>query len=221
MDASQTTAALIETGVVAVVRASNPDDLPQAVEALAAGGVTAIEITLTVPGALRVIEAVAKRALPNVLVGAGSVLDAESAKRVIDAGATFVVSPVVAPDVIATAKEHGAAVSAGALTPTEAWRAASLGAGLVKVFPADAAGMPYLKSILAPMPHLKLMPTGGVTLDNAGDWLRAGASAVGVGSALVSQALLDQHDWPALTARAQQVRHSVDQARAEFKAAQA
>src|SRR5690606_37819078 len=123
----------------------------------------------------------------DALVGVGAALSADDARRAIDAGARFVVSPVIDEGVIAAAHNAGVPVFAGALSPTELQRAHQLGADFVKVFPADVVGMTYFKSVLAPMPHLRLVPTGGVTLDNAGDWLRAGAAAVGVGSALVDK----------------------------------
>jgi len=172
---------LIRRGAVAVIRMSDPERLVRVVEAICEGGVTAIEITMSVPRAFQMIEEVARRLGDVALVGAGSVLDAETARLVIEAGARYVVSPVFKPEIIQTAHRYDVPALPGAFTPTEILSAHEAGADIVKVFPADVVGMGFFKAIKAPMPQLKLMPTGGVTLTNAGEWLRAGACAVGVG----------------------------------------
>lgn len=206
---------LVEAGAVAVVRMPDAERLLRVIDAVRAGGVTAIEITMTTPGALRVIEEAAEAYAddPAVLVGVGSVLDGLTARLAIDAGARFVVSPVLAPEVITTSHRYDVPVMPGAFTPTEVHRAHELGADVVKVFPANVVGMDFFKAVKAPMPHVKLMPTGGVTLTNAGDWLRAGACAVGVGSALLDAAAIASGDYARLTDHARTLRASIEAAR--------
>lgn len=175
---------LIESGVIAVVRARESTDLTTVARALAEGGVRALEITLTTPGA---VEAIAEMAhdKAGVLVGAGTVLDAAAARSVLDAGARFVVSPTCEPDVIRLCRERNVPCMPGAFTPTEiltAWRA---GAALVKLFPAAVVGPRFLRDLLAPLPSLRIVPSGGVSLESAGEWIRAGAVAVSVGGALL------------------------------------
>lgn len=214
-DRTQTVAQLCRAGVVAVVRAPSSEALIDAAGALAEGGVDCIEITLTTPNALQVIEA-CRRALGGaVLVGVGSVLDGPTARQAIDAGAQFVVSPVFKGEVLAAAHEHGLACVPGALTPTEILAASEAGADLVKVFPATKLGPGYFKDILAPMPHLKLTPTGGVDLDTAGEFIKAGAATLGVGSALVSKRALAEKDFAALTATARRFVEAVARARGQ------
>ncbi len=203
---------LVARAAVAVVRLSDTGRALDAVRAVADGGVTAIELTMTTPGALHLLEALAA-AGDGLLLGAGTVLDAEQARRAVDAGAAFVVSPVFAPGVIDEGHRLGVPVAAGAFTPTEIFNAHLAGADLVKVFPADTLGPAHVKGVLAPMPFLRLMPTGGVTPENVGDWLRAGAVAVGLGSALVDPKLVAAGDMAALTARARRVAAAVAEAR--------
>jgi len=206
---------LLEEGAIAVVRMADPDRLLRVVEALSAGGLSAIEITMTTTDALRVIERVATEA-PDALVGVGSVLDGETARQAIEAGARYVVSPILAADVIRTAHRYDVPAMPVALTPTEVQHAHTLGADVVKVFPASTVGMGYFRAIRAPMPHLKLMPTGGVTLTNAGDWLRAGACAVGVGSALLDKHAIAKNDYAKLTENARTLRNHISEARADL-----
>jgi len=202
-----------QVGVVPVVRAGSADEATRAIEAIQAGGVPIIEITMTVPGAVDLIREVAGR-LPDAVVGAGTVLDPETARECIGAGARFVVSPALDVDTVAACREAGVAVIPGALTPTEvvtAWRA---GADLVKVFPAGAVGGPaYLKSLKAPLPQIELVPTGGVNLKTAGDFIRAGAAALGVGGDLVDLAALRRGEASVLTERARQFVEAVRAAR--------
>ena len=202
-----------QVGVVPVVRAGSADEATRAIEAIQAGGVPIIEITMTVPGAVDLIREVAGR-LPDAVVGAGTVLDPETARECIGAGARFVVSPALDVDTVAACREAGVAVIPGALTPTEvvtAWRA---GADLVKVFPAGAVGGPaYLKSLKAPLPQIELVPTGGVNLKTAGDFIRAGAAALGVGADLVDLAALRRGEASVLTERARQFVEAVRAAR--------
>ncbi|MEM1042217.1 MAG: bifunctional 4-hydroxy-2-oxoglutarate aldolase/2-dehydro-3-deoxy-phosphogluconate aldolase [Bacteroidota bacterium] len=200
-------------GAVAVVRTDRPDRLVETAKALAVGGVVTFEVTMTVPNALDAIRAVCREMRGSVLVGAGSVLDAATAEAAVEAGARYVVSPVFRPAVIEAAHAAGAAAMPGCFTPTEILAATDAGADVVKVFPAGVLGIPFFKGVLAPMPHLRLMPTGGVSLDNAGDWLRAGAVAVGVGSALVDAHAVANEDWRALTRNAARLRASIDAVR--------
>ncbi len=205
---------ILESGVIAVIRMANAEKLLRVAEAIREGGVTAIEITMTTPNALAVIEAMAREMADTVQVGVGSVLTAEVARRAIDAGARYVVSPVFKPEVIDAAHRHDALAMPGAFTPTEIQAATEAGADVVKVFPADVLGMPFFKAVKAPMPHLRIMPTGGVSLTNAGDWIRAGACAVGVGSALLDKRAIADGDFATLTENARTLRRSVEASRA-------
>jgi 2-dehydro-3-deoxyphosphogluconate aldolase / (4S)-4-hydroxy-2-oxoglutarate aldolase len=197
-------------GVVAVIRLTDASQLRAVADALAAGGVRALEVTMTVPRAVELIEELALSLPPEILVGAGTVLDAETARQVIGAGARFVVSPVFRPAVIEMSHRHDVAVMPGCFTPTEILAAWEQGADVVKVFPATALGPAFFRDIRGPLPQLRLMPTGGVTVDNASDWIRAGAVAIGVGTALVERAAVEQRRFDAITARA---RHFIDAVR--------
>jgi len=205
-------------GAVAVVRLHSTEAALRVVDALHEGGVHALEITVTVPDALRVIAAVAARFGDAVCVGVGTVLDAATARAAVDAGAAYVVSPVFRPDVLAEAHRLGVPAMPGAFTPTEALVAHEAGADVVKIFPADSLGPAFIKGVLAPMPFLRLMPTGGVTPDNVPTWLAAGAVAVGLGGALVDPAVVARGDWAEITARARRVAMGVQQARSEARA---
>lgn len=206
--------AQIETlGVVAVIRMKDPGKLRAVVDAMAEGGVRALEVTMTVPGAIDVIRALAPSLPDGFLLGAGTVTDAATARAVIDAGACFVVGPVFRPDVIAACHERDVAAMPGCFTPTEILAAHDCGADIVKVFPATMLGPQFLKDVRAPLPQVKLMPTGGVTLDNAGEWIRAGAVAVGIGSALLDATAIDAGRFDVITANARTVVASVAAAR--------
>jgi 2-dehydro-3-deoxyphosphogluconate aldolase/(4S)-4-hydroxy-2-oxoglutarate aldolase len=194
---------------VAVIRTDSPDRLVELAQALCVGGVVCFEITMTVPNALDGIRLVTQEMGGSVLVGAGSVLDAATAEAAIAAGARYVVSPVFKPEVVAAAHANDAAAMPGCFTPTEILAATEAGADIVKVFPAGVLGLPFFKGVLAPMPHLRLMPTGGVTLQNAGDWIRAGAVAVGVGSELVDKAAVAAGDWATLSRNAEILRETL------------
>jgi 2-dehydro-3-deoxyphosphogluconate aldolase/(4S)-4-hydroxy-2-oxoglutarate aldolase len=203
------------TGVIPVIRAQSADEAASAIAAIQKGGVSVLEITMTVPGAIELIREVARRAT-DALVGAGTVLDPENALACIDAGARFVVSPALNLATIAACREAGIAVLPGALTPTEVLTAWNAGADFVKVFPANALGGPsYLKSLKAPLPQVKLVPTGGVNLQTAKDFIRAGASALGVGADLVDLQALRRGDSEVVTERARQFLSLVAEARAE------
>lgn len=200
-------------GAVAVLRLADAEQTVRAAEWLIAGGVTALEVTLTTRGATDAIRELVSRHGDAALVGAGSVLDADAARRAVDAGARFVVSPVTLPAVLDAAAAMGVAAMPGAFTPTEALRAHQMGASIVKVFPSEVLGPAFIKGVLAPMPFLRLMPTGGVTPDNVGDWLRAGAIAVGLGSALADPKLVAAGDEAAVTDRARRLVANVRAAR--------
>jgi len=178
---------LEQAGVIAVIRLEHASELRPVADALLEGGIRAIEVTMTVPGAVGLIEGLAAALPSSAIVGAGTVLDAPTARQVIDAGARFVVSPVFRPLLVGLCHERGVAAMPGCFTPTEILDAWERGADLVKVFPATSLGPGFIKDIRGPLPQLRLIPTGGVTRDNAGDWIRAGAVAIGVGSALVDR----------------------------------
>ena len=182
---SEAVAAVKKLGVVAIIRMPDPAALRAVVDALAEGGVRALEVTMTVPRAIELIAEIAPTLPSDFLFGAGTVLNADTVHRAVAAGAQFIVSPVFKPEVVKAAHENGVPVMPGCFTPTEILAAWEMGADIIKVFPATSVGPGYLKDIRGPLPQIKLMPTGGVSIDNAGDWLRAGAVGVGVGSALV------------------------------------
>ena len=204
---------LEQLGVVAVIRLKDPDALRAVVDALAAGGVRALEVTMTVPRAVELIRELAPTMPDGFLLGAGTVTDARTARAVIDAGASYIVSPVFRPEVIEACHEHQVPAIPGCLTPTEILAAHEAGADIIKVFPATALGPQYIKDVRAPLPQVKLMPTGGVTLDNAGDWIRAGAVAVGVGSALVDAKAIEAGRFDLIRSNAERVVASVAGAR--------
>lgn len=186
MDKAEVLSKIRDVGVMPVIRAGSADEAARMIDAIRAGGISVLEITMTVPGAVDLIREVVRRVGSDAVVGAGTVLDAETADECIDAGARFVVSPALDLDMVSAVKRRGVAVIPGALTPTEVVTAYRAGADIVKIFPASAAGGPsYLRALKAPLPQIELCPTGGVTLDNAGDFIRAGASLVGVGADLV------------------------------------
>ena len=191
-----------QTGVIAIMRAQDSDQLIAAADAIQAGGVRAIEVTMNTPGALRVIEEASKRYGEEVLFGAGTVLDAETARAAILAGADFVVSPSLNLDMLAMCNRYSIPLTPGCYTPTEMLKAWEAGADMVKLFPASVGGPSLIKAILAPLPQLEIVPVGGVNLDTAGDFIRNGAAALGVGSDLVSQKLLDERNMEELTRRA-------------------
>jgi 2-dehydro-3-deoxyphosphogluconate aldolase / (4S)-4-hydroxy-2-oxoglutarate aldolase len=200
-------------GVVAVIRLKDPAKLRAVVGALADGGVRALEVTMTVPRAVEMIRELAPTLPDGFLLGAGTVLDAATTHAVIDAGATFVVGPVFRPDVISACHERGVPAMPGCFSPTEILAAHEAGADIVKVFPATMLGPQYIRDVRAPLPQVKLMPTGGVTVDNAGDWIRAGAVAVGIGSALVDTKAIEEGRFDVIAANARKVVANVSAAR--------
>lgn len=203
-------------GAVAVIRIKDPDKLMSVANAISEGGVKIIEITMTVPNAIDVIKAVTKVVSNDILIGVGSVMNNEIAQQAIDAGAKFVVSPITKKEIIDITHKNNLPVFPGAFSPTEIQQAFEWGADIVKVFPADTVGMKYFKSIKAPMPHLKLMPTGGVTLTNAGEWMANGACAVGIGSALLDEDAISKGDYNSLTERAKILMKSINNYRSSI-----
>lgn len=200
---------LLASKAVAVIRMTDAAKLGQATDALRKGGVTALEVTMTVPGAIDIIRAMAREREQGVLVGAGTVLDGVTASDVIAAGADFVVSPITDGGMIGICREAGVLVVPGAFTPTEivaAWRA---GADIVKVFPATSLGPQFFRDLRGPLPHIRLMPTGGVTLENAREFLTAGACCVGIGTALLDKKTIDTGDWEGLESRARRLVESL------------
>jgi len=207
------TAQIEALGVVAVIRLKDPATLRAVVDAMAQGGVRALEVTMTVPRAVDLIRELAPTLPGDFLLGAGTVTDVATALAVIDAGASFVVGPVFRPDVIAACHERDVAALPGCFSPTEILAAHECGADIVKLFPATALGPQFIRDVRAPLPQVKLMPTGGVTLDNAGDWIRAGAVAVGLGSALLDAKAIEGGRWSVITDNARRVVASVAGAR--------
>jgi 2-dehydro-3-deoxyphosphogluconate aldolase/(4S)-4-hydroxy-2-oxoglutarate aldolase len=202
-----------ELGIVAVIRLKDPGKLRAVVDAIADGGVRALEVTMTVPGAVDLIRALAPTLPSGFLLGAGTVLDADTAVAAIDAGAQFVVSPVFRPAIIDACHAHDVAALPGCFTPTEILAAWDAGADIVKVFPATALGPTYLKDIRGPLPQVKLMPTGGVTLDNADTWIGAGAVAVGVGTSLLDAKAIADGAFDVLRANAERIVANVRKAK--------
>lgn len=190
---------LREIGIIPVIRADSADAAKAVVEALVEAGLTVAEITMTVPGAIEAIASVARHFGDKMLVGAGTVTDADTARRAADAGAEFIVTPCLVPQVIDAARRAEVAVLPGALTPTEVLEAFRLGGDMVKVFPAqNLGGASYLRALRGPFPQIPLVPTGGVTLDNVREMFEAGAAAVGVGSEMISKDALARRDYAAI-----------------------
>ena len=206
---------VINTGVVAVIRASSGDQLVPVAHALIEGGVDVLEVTYTVPDATDVIRKVIQSVGQRALVGAGTVLDLETAEEAIRAGARFIVSPCLNRDVVRLCRRGNILVMPGAFTPTEVVSAWEAGADIVKIFPSDSVGPAHLKALRAPLPRIPMMPTGGVDLENAADFIRAGACALGVGGSLVKKSAVESGDLRTITSLAQQFVEAVRSARAE------
>ncbi len=217
MNKSETITRIIETGLIPVVRAESADIAMRAIDAIKEGGISVLEITMTVPGAIRVIEEVARRFGEDAIVGAGTVLDAETARACILAGAQFIVSPALDLDTISCCRRYSIPVMPGAMTPSEVVTAWKAGADFVKVFPANAVGgASYIKALKAPLPQVELVPTGGVSLKTAADFIKAGAAALGVGADLVDTAALRSGEDKVISARAKQFIEIVKSAREEL-----
>jgi 2-dehydro-3-deoxyphosphogluconate aldolase / (4S)-4-hydroxy-2-oxoglutarate aldolase len=204
---------LLNPGIVAIIRADDSEQLIHASSALIAGGVSGIEITMTTPNALKVITDVRREFGDKVLVGVGTVLDAETAEAALESGAEYVVTPVMRPEVIAFCNRVDKPILSGSYTPTEAQTSYELGADFIKVFPADTLGPKYIQAVRGPLPHLNIIPTGGVDVNTVGDFIKAGCVAVAAGSSLVSKEILKNKDWAKLTDLAAQFVAAVAKAR--------
>ena len=203
----QTLDRILAEKIVAIVRLDAAEPVIPTIEAIHAGGISTIEVTMGTPQAIQHVEQYAHH--DTIVIGVGSVTDAEAARIAILAGAKFIVTPITKASIIETALLYRVPIFSGAFTPGEILQAHEWGADVVKVFPADAVGMSYFKAIKAPMPFLPLMPTGGVTLDNAGEWLKAGACALGVGSALTNRQAIAEGRYEQITQNAQRLRACV------------
>lgn len=211
-----------EIGIVPVVRASSVDEANRAVEAICAGGIPVVEITMTVPNATSVIRELVQRRASEVLIGAGTVTNADQAESCLRAGAQFLVSPGFAISVLSVARANAKLAIPGALTPTELMNAQEHGARLVKIFPCGNVGGPkYLKSLKAPFPHASLIPTGGVNASNAAEFIAAGAFALGVGADLVDAAALREGKLEKITTAARELVNAVSSARALLRSKKA
>ncbi len=189
---------IADNTIIAIVRSSHPIDLPQLVASYAKGGVTTIEITMNTPGALAAVQQIAET-LPEVQIGVGTVRNTGEAGQAIEHGAQYLVTPIMDPEIIEIAHKNDIPVVMGAFSPTEIYNAHQYGADFIKLFPAGNLGVSYMKAALAPMPPMRMVPTGGINLDNAQEWLKAGATGLGVGSSLVDPALIAAKDYEGLT----------------------
>ncbi len=201
---SVTASELEDMGLIAIVRAKTPVDLPSVADALARGGIRAMEITLNTPGALEGVTELKSHMQGVMSIGAGTILDVDDARRATDSGAEFLVTPTLQTDTIAFCRKRAIPIACGAMTPTEALAAHRAGADFVKLFPADGLGPAYVRALLAPLPFLKIMPTGGVNRDTLADFIRAGCVGAALGSGLVSSRILEDSDWERLTLLAQE-----------------
>ena len=204
---------LCDPGIVAIVRAQKAAQAGPLCEALIAGGVTAIEITMTTPNAIEAIREARKTAGERAVIGVGTVLRDETCRAALAAGSEFVVTPICRTQLVALAHAAERPIMLGAYTPSEAQLAHEAGADFIKIFPADTLGPTYIKSLLAPLPHLRLVPTGGIHLDNAAEFIKAGCAALGVGSSLVSAEILKNSNWAGLTRKAAEFVHAARAAR--------
>ena len=189
---------IIDNTIIAIVRTQQKINLVKLVESYAKGGITSIEITMNTPGALEAVQEIAHK-LPEVQIGVGTVRNTGEAGRAIESGAHYLVTPITDPEIIEIAHKNDIPVAMGAFTPTEVYNAHQYGADLIKLFPAANLGPAYMKAVLAPMPPMRMVPTGGINLQNAQEWLDAGASALGVGSSLVDPKLIEKEDFAGLT----------------------
>jgi 2-dehydro-3-deoxyphosphogluconate aldolase/(4S)-4-hydroxy-2-oxoglutarate aldolase len=209
---------ITEIGIVPVVRTASAESAIRSIEAIYKGGVRAAEITMTVPGAIKALEKLADQFGDKIVLGAGTVLDPETARICMLAGAQFFVTPTLRLSTIEMVKRYSKVICAGAMTPTEVLTAWEAGADVVKVFPANAMGGPkYIKALKGPLPHIQMIPTGGVNLETAGDFLKAGACAVAVGGELVDAKLIKENRYDEMEARTRQYLQAIATARAEMQ----
>lgn len=204
---------LKDSGVVAVVRRPPYEKAVRITDALVAGGVKALEITVDSDRAFELISLLNERYGEDVLVGAGTVLDAETAEKAIEAGAQFIFSPILDEETIKATIHHDVISIPGVMTPTEIVKGYRLGADLLKIFPGSSLGVNYIKELSAPLGHIPMMPTGGVTLDNVAQFIRAGAVAVGLGSSLLDKKAMEEERYDDITKRAEQFIQAIHQAR--------
>ncbi len=207
MDRASILSALLETKIIAIIRLHSSKSVYKAALALAKGGIKAIEVTMGTPNALGEIEKIAQH--EHILAGAGSVTTPQMVIDAVQAGAQYIVTPATNPNIIQQAHCLNKPVLSGALTPTEIIQAYEWGADIIKLFPANIFGIPYLKAVRAPLPHIPLMPTGGVTIENAAAWIQHGAACLGVGSTLVSQQIVDKTDFDTITLNAIKIRTAI------------
>src|SRR5690348_2316273 len=216
MTRDQAAAKIREVGIIPIVRAASAEQALQAAEAVCAGGIPIVEITMTVPGAIALIAQLAKTAGKEILIGSGTILDAQTAQRCIDAGAEFIVSPGLDVGTVKLANRLGKLMIAGALTPTEVVHAWTAGSDFVKIFPCGSVGgVKYIKALRAPLPQIPMIPTGGVNLETAADLIRAGAEALGIGAELVSASALQSGNTKEITQTARQYIAIIREARQE------
>ena len=216
MTAQQILSFITDIGVVPVVRTSSADSAIQAIEAIYRGGIRSAEITMTVPGALKALEKVADQFGDKIMLGAGTVLDPETARSCMLAGAQFFVTPNLRLSTIAMCKRYSKVICVGALTPTEVVTAWEAGADVIKIFPADAVGGPkYIRALKAPLPHVEMIPTGGVTIETTPEFLRAGAAAVAAGGELVNAKLIADGNYAEIESRAKQFLEAVKKGRSQ------
>src|SRR5213595_1059753 len=208
---------LTDPGIIAVVRAQKTDQVLPLSEALIAGGVIAIEITMTTPNAIEAIREASQKISSRGVVGVGTVLDSESCRAAIQAGAEFVVSPILRPELVPICHAADRPVMLGAYTPTEAQLAHEAGADFIKIFPADSLGPNYIRALRAPLPHLRIIPTGIAKAEDVTDFIKAGCAGVGLGSLLVSHEILRTNNWTELTRSAETFRALLEQARSGRK----
>jgi len=201
---------ILNRKAVAVLRVKEAEKLKKVIEAINEGGISVAEITMTVPNAIKLIEKMSMELDSNIIIGVGSVLNSSIAEEAIKAGAKYVVSPIFKKEIVDMAHKYDVPAMLGCFSPTEIQTAYEAGTDVVKVFPADVLGIAFFKDILAPMPHLKLMPTGGVSLTNAGEWLKAGACAVGIGSALLDKEAIKCGNYVKLTENAKIIMKSIN-----------
>jgi len=205
---------LLDTGIIPVIRTDSPEKALKVADAILEGGIKTLEITMTVPGAVDLIKKLNEKIGKDILLGAGTVLDAETARLCILAGAKFVIGPCINQGMIEVCKRYSVVAIPGAMTPTEILKAWESGADIVKVFPAaDLGGPSYIRAIKAPLPHILLNPTGGVSLENAADFIRAGADVISVGSHLVDKKAVEEEKYEVITENAKRFKEEVEKGR--------
>jgi 2-dehydro-3-deoxyphosphogluconate aldolase/(4S)-4-hydroxy-2-oxoglutarate aldolase len=217
MSRKETLTRILSTGVIAVIRMNDTRGLLKVIEAIQAGGVQCIEITMTVPGAVEIISQISRSSPSGIIIGAGTVTDKSAAVEVIKAGARFVVGPALNLDILDVCRESDTVCMPGCFSPTEILAGWNAGADVIKVFPATSLGPKYFKDIAGPFPQIRLMPTGGVTIENVGEWVAAGAVAVGIGSNLLDKKAIEEEKYSVLTERAQRLTNKFQEAKAKFK----